>query len=137
MEHSRHKTLSSRDVQSAARMFFVGSLAKHATVRGVRAVTRTTTGSEKGSSADQAGLIFSPARIRSVFKTMATDKLRISAMVPVYLAAVVEYLIDELLVASVNLIKKSKRSVLTSDDIREAIRNDSELQRTLCRLEVS
>ena len=42
MEHSRKKTLSSRDVQTSVRVTLTGELAKHAVSEGTKAVTKYT-----------------------------------------------------------------------------------------------
>lgn len=141
VEHNRQKTLSSRDIQSAVRVLFVGQLAKHAVSEGTKAVVKFTSTpinkKKKITTAKKAGLQFPPSRVRSIIEKIIPDyktDARISSVAPVYLTAVIEYLTAELLELSGNVARDANRSILRSEDIKKAIENDDELQRTLCRL---
>ena len=141
VEHSRQKTLSSRDVQSAVRVFFVGLLAKHAVSEGTKAVVKFISTpinkKKRTTAAKKSGLQFPPARVRSFMESIIPDyktDVRISSTAPVYLAAVLEYMTAELLELGVPFANTALRSTLRSEDIAKAIENDDELRRTLCRL---
>ncbi len=138
MDHNRVKTLSSRDIQSSVRLFFVGELAKHAISIGIKASIRFTSyrskNSKKISNAKKAGIIFPPSRVRSILENELVDykiDFRISSESPVYLAAVLEYLTAEILQVSSEECNCKKISV---EDIKKGIEKDDELRRTLCRL---
>ncbi len=137
MNNSRTKTLSSRDIQSAARIFFVGELAKHAIFYGTKAVTKFSSfvpiKNKKVRNTEKSGLIFSPSYIRSILEDKLTDyktDYRISQTAPVYLAAILEYLTIELLELASH---KSGRTIY-SKDIKKVLKEDDEINRTLCRL---
>jgi histone H2A len=90
---------------------------------------------KKISNAQKAGLIFSPSRVRSVLEEHLIDykmDFRISSTAPVYLAAVLEYLITELLDLASGAI--DSRKTIHVKDIKRAIEEDDEISRTLCRL---
>lgn len=141
VEHHRHTTMSARDVQSAVRVFFVGQLAKHAVSEGSKAVmsfiSTAVNKKKKTSAAKKAGLVFPPARVRSLMMAIIPDykaDVRISSPAPVYLTGVVEYLTSELLELGVAVARDAGRHTLRSEDIQKAIEKDDELRRTLCRL---
>lgn len=144
VEHGKHKTLSARDVQSAVRAFFVDLLIRHAISQGTKAVTRfvtvtTTDKKKKTSKAAKSGLIISPSVVKQTLKIVAPDfktDIRIADNATVYLAAVLEYLLIEVLELASNVAKANGRFEIKPDDIKKAIKNDDELNRTLCRLQL-
>src|SRR4051812_46564642 len=105
---NKHKTMTSRDVQSATRVLLGLELAKHAVSEGTKAVTKynatqasggvkLTKGAKKGlSRSSRAGLAFPVGRIHSRLRD-GTYTDRIGSGAPVYLAAVLEYLCAEIL----------------------------------------
>jgi len=143
MDHNRSKTLSSRDVQSTVRLFFVGTIAKHAVSEGTKVVTKFVSFVKKQkqkkriSNAKKCHLIIPPSRIRTVFEIILpeyTHNTRISFTAPVYLAAVTQYFIAELMELSGNVANKNQKSIIHIDCLKHVIQNDDELKRTLCKL---
>lgn len=138
-DHSRQRTISIRDVQSAVRVVVRGELRTHAVSEGVKAVTRYTSAhhpppNKRMSAADKAGLKIPPARVRSILKANVVyykNNVRISETSSVYLAAVVEYLLAEILELSGNAAMQHNRTKTTVDDIKTAIKTDVELDKTL------
>lgn len=129
--NAKHITLTTRDVQTATRLYFPGELAKHAVSEGTKAVSKYGT-SAGGSAAARAGLQFSPARIRTEMKTYSASKgcaCRISAGAPVYMAAVVEYIMAELLELGGTAARANKAVQITTRHIRLAVLNDEELNK--------
>ena len=124
------KTISSREIQSAVRLILPGLLAKHAVTVGVKGVTKFATVNddsnrvERQTMQEKAGLKFSVSRTTKFFEKYNT---RIGKSAPVYLAAVLEYIIAELL----DLCK----DIISSRQLKLAIEKDDELKRlckTLC-----
>jgi histone H2B len=142
MEQHRSKTLSHKDVQSAIRLFFVGELGKHAISQATKAVTQFTAFVNKKngvrvSVAEKSGIIFPPSRVRYILENELADyksDFRISSIVPIYLAAVIEYLIAEILELSGYQETDDYKKTIQIDDIKNVIKKDNELSRTLCRL---
>lgn len=132
-------TVTSRDVQTAVRLVLPSELAKHAVSEGtkrVAAYANSKSGAVKGakavSGAVRAGLQFSPARIRSEIKLHSSGKgckCRVSMGSAVYLAAVIEYLVAEVLELSGNASRDRKHVRITTNDIHVAIDNDEELNK--------
>lgn len=97
------KTLSSREIQTAARLVLPGELAKHAVSEGTKAVTKYNVsrevggesgeggkggkGGKKQSKSARAGLQFPVGRVYSILKERAYAQ-RIGNGAPVYLSAV-------------------------------------------------
>lgn len=135
-EHKRTITISARDVQSVIRILFTRQLSKHAISEGVKAVTRYVSfinkDKKKTSYATKAGLIFPPTRVRKIMEDMAPNyrtDIRIGETAPIYLTAVLEYLIAEILAVGGNNV--------TVDDIKKGIEKDDELRLSLCKFNVS
>jgi histone H2A len=138
--YSKRSTISSREVQSAVRLVLPGELAKHAVSEGTKAVTKFThpDGASKGkggrggakkkheSRSAKAGLQFPVGRIARHMKN-ARVASRIGAGAPVYLAAVLEYLVAEILELAGNAAKDNKRTRINPRHITLAVRNDEEL----------
>jgi histone H2B len=141
-EHARKNTIGSREVQSAVRALLKGELAKHAVSEGTKAITRFTSFNEKDkrkSDAAKAGLVIPPVRIRTIIKENVDDyktDTRISETTSFYLAAVIEYLIAEILELAGNVARDNNKIKITSAFIQKAITNDKELDKSFyCSLE--
>jgi histone H2A len=134
---SKHRTMTSRDIQSATRLLLGSELAKHAVSEGTKAVTKynasQATGGPAGggkkrvkgtSRSTLAGIGFPVGRIHSRLRDgNYTD--RIGSGAPVYLAAVLEYLCAEIL----ELSNTGKVKRIKPRHIMLAIRNDEELDK--------
>lgn len=128
-EDVKSKTLSAREIQTAVRLEFPGELAKHAVSEGTKAVTRAvSTPAAKGKPRqDSAGIVFPIARIERHLHNRCAQ--RISRGAPTYLAAVLEYVVAEVLELSANAARDHRRHRITPRDIVLAIRNDEELHK--------
>ena len=120
------KTLSSREIQTAARIVLRGELAKHAVSEGTKAVTKFMSGGLRGK-AQAAGLQFPPARAQKLIKDAWPG--RVGSGASVYLAAVLEYLCAELLELAGNAARGNKRKYITPRHLFLSIANDEELNR--------
>ncbi|KAJ3833345.1 histone-fold-containing protein [Lentinula raphanica] len=78
----------------------------------------------------RAGLTFPVSRVRRYLKNMNADK-KLTMTAPVYLAAVLEYLVAELLELSGNACLDHRRKHIKPRHILLAVRNDDEIDRLL------
>ena len=141
----KKNTVTSREIQTAVRLLLPGELAKHAVSEGTKAVTkfnasqsksaRTSVGKKKAgdshSASHRAGLQFSVARPHRLLRQLVAGSPRVGKGAPVYLAAVIEYLIAEIMELSGNASRDNKKTRIIPRHIQLAVRNDEELNKLL------
>jgi len=140
----KRSTITSREVQSAVLLFFPGELAKHGIIELVRAITRFNAhastkpdsaetkkaGTEKGHiNSRRANLIFPIAKCgRDLSKKVAAGRGgRVGMAGRVAIAAVIEYIITEILELAGNVSRDMKHKRITPRNILFAIKGDEEL----------
>jgi histone H2B len=135
-------SVSSRHVQTAVRLVLPGELAKHAVSEGTKAVAKYNTsmvnhkkGAKAVSAAARAGLQFPPSRLKHEIKKYnvagKSCSCRVTAGAAVYMAAVVEYLVAEILELSGNASRDFHSVRIKTNYIHLAIANDEELNKFL------
>ena len=136
MRDNGRSVLSARDIQTSIRMMLPGELAKHAVSEGTKAVTKyniTTVYYESGGpktgersspiqKAARAGLELSPPKVKKLI-----NHNRIGVIAYIYLTAVLEYLVAEILELSGNAARDNKKVRITVRHILLAVHNDEEL----------
>jgi len=137
-------TLTSHEVQTAIRLILPGELAKHAVSEGTKAITKFNAWvsgaaeapkkkgeKRKGTSRSaRAGLVFPVKRIEHHIR-INTGNLRVGVGAPVYLAAVLEYLVAEMLELAGNASRDNRKVRITPRHLKLAIDNDEELVKLL------
>jgi histone H2A len=142
-------TITSRDVQTAVRLALPGELAKHAVSEGTKAVTKynasaapkgapkpakgtgnAAPGERVGHSA-RAGLQFPVTRVKTEFfrQIEGGKRTRKGHGAPIYLAAVIEYIVAEILELAGNASRDNKRTRIIPRHIYLAVVNDEELNK--------
>ena len=132
-------TVSPKDMQAAVRLVLPGELAKHAVSEGTRAVRKfadSSSGSREESitQAVRAGLKFPPSAARKFF---ASHKKRVSGETSVYLAAVLEYLVAEILELAGNAARDGKVKSITVGHMGMAICNDEDILKLTRSLKIT
>lgn len=131
------KTITSRHVQTAVRLWFPGEMAKRAVTAGTKILARYTTymtrkekESEKASISNVIGLHIPVSRVKKAMKKYTSDcSCRVSDSGAVYLASVVEYVIGEMIDVSSHLARDNKKARIVSRHIFLGVRNDRDLDR--------
>ena len=84
-------------------------------------------GSKQQSRSQKAGLIFPVGRIARMLKTGRYAE-RVGIGAPVYLAAVLEYLVEEILELSFIIVKENKKNRIIPRYIYLGLKSDQELK---------
>lgn len=133
MARSGGQTISSRTVSLAVRLILPKELAKHAVSEGVKACTKyasvygdASTAKEGNSRSFTAGLQFPVTRTENLMMKYSTSD-RKSATAAVFLTAVLEYLMAEVLELSGNVAKQAHRHRISPRHIMLAVHSDEEL----------
>lgn len=129
------KTISQRAVQTAVRLCLPGELAKHGVSEGTKAVTKYDSDKRKKgdpakSASVRAGLQFPVGRVHRHMKVDSSID-RVSRKAAVYLTAVLEYLVAEILELAGNAARDNKRTRLSPRHLQLAVRSDEELNKLL------
>lgn len=132
---AQKKTLGPRDVQVAVRLLFPGELAKHAVNEGQKAIVQYKK-SDVGKKTERAGLEFSVPRVETFLRSVM-PKTRISEDAPVYAAAVIQYLLEEILELSVNAARDNKRMRIIPRHLVLVIKNDEELNKLFSHIDIA
>ena len=140
LRYNTRRTLSSREIQTATKLVLSGELTKHAVTQGTQAVTKYNNSNNPNnpnkkqkratSHSAKAGLIFSVGRIHRHLK-LGKYAARISAKAAVYLAAVIEYMVAEVLESAGVAAKTNRKTRITPRHITLAVRNDEEMDKFL------
>jgi hypothetical protein len=142
LNEKQKSNITLKTVQSAVRQCFPGELATHAVSAGIKVSTyyvKSDITPKKIKGIDirtlRAGVLLSvkniESRVRSLIpKELNGRKITIKRDVPIYLVAVLEYLIGEIL----ELTGYSVKNQIELHDLKEAIENDSELDQLVKNL---
>jgi len=133
---NKRKTITSVDIQTATRLVLSRDIAKYATDEGIKACTKfyatlqdyKSKGGERISSANRAGLLLSVPRVKRLF--LERLKCNIGQGAPVYLTAILEYVITDILELAGNVCISNRRTRITPRNIMIAVCNDTELSKT-------
>lgn len=101
----------------------------NAKMKGVRAKgNRSLTEKQKRSSSVRAGIIFPVGRVDRQLRRLAPNGARMGKAASVYLAAVLEYLVGEVLDVAGECCTQSKHKRVVPRDVRLSVSNDLDLK---------
>lgn len=130
-------TITSRDIQSAVSSVLPGELAKHGNSEGTKAIMKFNASMTSGAGGprrasravgSRAGLTFSVSRTKHLIKNLSFGA-RVGMGAPIYLAAVLEYIVAEILDLAGNRARDMKRVRIKRRFILLAIHGDYELHK--------
>lgn len=138
-ENRKEVTIQPKDIQAAVRSVLPGELAKHAVSEGTKAVTKYNAsdpgvkGSPK-SAAKRARLTIPPSLLGRFLRGeyvagKKTGGMRVSPTSGVYLAAVIEYIMAEILELAGNAAKDFNKVQINNRHIYLSISGDEELDK--------
>ena len=104
--------------------------------KGVKGARGKKTGKTYKSRSAKAGLTFPVGRLGRLLKTGRYAK-RVGSGAPVYLAAILEYLVAELLELAGNAARDNKKKRIIPRHIQLAVKNDEELNKYLGRATIA
>ena len=140
------KTIKDREIQAAVPFVLKGELAKHAIAQGVKAVAKyeatpvepAAKGAKKHpvSRGSRAGLLFPVTRIGKIMSETSTHS-RKSDTAAVFLTAVVEYVVAEILELAGNMARDNNRTRIIPRYLSLPIQADPELRESFKNLIMS
>lgn len=128
MKNANKNTIGVLDIETAVKIYLPGEIARHAVSEGKKAVQKYKTNiknKELTSRSAKAKLEFSVSRTEKHIRSNIQCK-KMNQDTPVFLAAVLEYLVAEILELAGNLATDSNRVRIIPRDIMMVISNDEE-----------
>jgi histone H3/H4 len=137
-EIAKKKTMSDKEVANTVRVLFSGDLAENSIREGVKSVEKFSTEASKGSSRQgKAGIIFPPSIAEKFLRNFGYSKVMVTSTAPVFLAAVLEYLVAEILILASKSATNNKRIRITIRDLQLSVGEDQELSTLFDKLNIS
>lgn len=130
------KTMSTKEVENAVRIFFYGNLRDNSVKHGRDAVEKYENedddqGQESKhlSRQNRANIIFPPSIAEKYLRNFGHNKMMVTKTTPVYLATVLQYVVSEILIQAVRNATENNHSRVTIRDLELGVRTDKELDR--------
>ncbi len=124
------KTLGDKEIQAVVKLVFPGELARHAVSEGTKAITKFSSSETGDSKSKRSGLVLSPSRVETLIRGKGKKfELNLGSLASIYLAAVLEYFIAEVLELAGNTARDNNRVRIKSRDIHLSALYDDELNR--------
>lgn len=137
------KTLLPTDIQNTLLSLFFGNIKINSIIQGRNAIVRFEQSfqsqkiKKKISVCQRANINIPPSKIHKILKEELNNHLfepRVSEKSSIYFAAVIEYLLAEILELAGNQTMNKGNNSISIDDYKIAIENDYELRKSLCHL---
>lgn len=131
-------TITLKDITSTCKIILGGEFIGYGNRNATKALnlykTKKNTGTklEKISRNKKASLILSISKTETILRTYHCGN--IAELTPIYLAAILEYIIAEILDLSVNAVRDSRKHTISSKHLLLVIQNDYALERLLRKI---
>lgn len=127
LQQTKAKTLKQETAKLATKQTLKGELAKHAVSSGAKAVNNFSL-AERGSTTERAQLHFSVPRISSLLRIGDAGRpARLAKPAAVFVAGVVQYVVEEIFEHAALITRNEKRKLILSHAIKLAIEKDEEI----------
>ena len=137
-EIAKKKTISDKEVANSVRIIFSGDLASNSIREGTKAVEKFITESSNGCSRQgKAGIIFPPSITEKFLRNFGYSKVMVTSTAHILLAAVLEYLVTEILLLASKSSVNNKRIRITIRDLQLSVGEDYELSDLFEKLNMS
>lgn len=133
------KTMSTKEVENAVRIFFYGNLRDNSVKHGRDAVDKFSVDENENdgqgqeskhlSRQNRANIIFPPSIAEKYLRNFGHNKMMVTKTTPVYLATVLQYVVSEILIQAVRNATENNHSRVTIRDLELGVRTDKELDR--------
>jgi histone H3/H4 len=126
---SKKKTLSEKEISNAVKIVFPGELSVNSITEGEQSVLKFTTEDENKNTSrqDKAGILFPPSITEKFLRNFGFSKCMITKNAPVFLAATLEYITQDILQLSADMTRENNRVRITIRDLELSVRTDPEL----------
>lgn len=127
-QKAKKKTLSEKEVLQAVKILFPTELSTNAVFEGERSILKFTNEDRKNASRqDKAGIIFPPSITEKFLRNFDYSNYMVTKKAPIFLAAVLEYLTQDILQLSAEIANDNNRVRITIRDLELSVRMDPEL----------
>jgi histone H2A len=139
-KQAKRTGMLANDFQSAVKVSLNEELVSFAVSEGVKAVTKSTAQTtrpnkkkgERQSRSVSAGLIFSVSKVENSIRSLLSKQDKtVSSLVFPFATAVLEYVTAEMCEAAGKQTRKMKKSTISLDSIKEALKDDQPLEQIL------
>ena len=135
---AKKKTLSVKEVENAVKIMFTGELSKNALIEGEKSIEKIDIEMSKGTSKqNKAGIIVAPSVAEKFLRNFGASSVMVSKNAPVFLAAIIDYTIGEILTSASEFAMTNKRVRITIRDLEMSIQKDSELSNVYTSFNIS
>lgn len=126
---SKKKTLSEKEVSNAVRLVFPGEVCVNSIAEGEESLAKflVVDDNKNKSRQDKAGIIFPPSITEKFLREFGFTKIMVTKNAPIYLAAVLEYVTQDILQLASDMARENKRVRITIRDLELSVRTDLEL----------
>jgi len=128
---AKRKILSSKEIISAIKIILNGELLKNVLFEGTQAVDRflISPDATRGMSRqNKAEILFPPSLIEKFIRDFGYRKIMVNKMAPIYLAAVLEYITQDILQLCGEITSRKGKRRITIKDIETSIKIDPEMK---------
>ena len=126
---SKKKTITEAEIQSAVKLIFTGQLAQKSVDEGTKCLSNYLNRSKneelKGQSRQLKADILIPPNILDTF--LRENVNYISCNAPIFMAAVIEYFLSQILELANNVSSHKKGVRITVNDLEKGVKSDTEL----------